>query len=61
MTESFKEKIKNDFADTLVCAFEQLNGEEVFNCFRKAVTEHRIYTTKEYKKSEQLSEFISFT
>jgi hypothetical protein len=60
MTESFKEKIKDHFADTICEGLEQLTGEEVFECFRNAVTEHRIYTTKEYEKAKLLSEHTSF-
>jgi hypothetical protein len=60
MTDSFKEKIRDDFADTICHGLEQLTGEEVFECFRNAVTEHRIYTTKEYEKAKLLSEHTSF-
>lgn len=61
MTDSFKEKIKDHFADTICHGLEQLDGDEVFECFRNAVSEHRVYTLTEYVKSRQLSFYAGFT
>jgi hypothetical protein len=49
-----KQKIVNDFLDTICCALEEMNGEEVFNCFFEAVQSQHEYTKKEHDKISEL-------
>jgi hypothetical protein len=53
-----KQKIVDDFLDTLCCAFEELSGEEVFDCFFKAVQSQHEYTKKEYDKTNELMDLL---
>jgi hypothetical protein len=49
----------NDFLDTLCCAFEELSGEEVFDCFFEAVQSQFDYTKKEYDKTSELLDLLA--
>jgi hypothetical protein len=49
-----KQKIVDDFLDTLCCALEELSGEEVFDCFVEAVQSQWDYTRKEHEKTNDL-------
>jgi hypothetical protein len=52
-------KAISNFADTICCAIEAMNGEQVFECFYKAVEEHYEYTNKEYEKASVLLNLAS--
>jgi hypothetical protein len=54
-----KQKIVDDFLDTLCGAFEELSGEEVFDCFFEAVQSQREYTKKEYDKTNELLDLLT--
>jgi hypothetical protein len=54
-----KQKIVNDFLDTLCGAFEELSGEEVFDCFFEAVQSQFDYTKKEHDKTSELLDFLA--
>ena len=53
-----KQKIIDEFLDTLCCALEELSGEEVFNCFVEAVQSQHKYTKKEYDKTNELMDLL---
>jgi hypothetical protein len=54
-----KQKTVNDFLDTLCGAFEELSGEEVFDCFFEAVQSQFDYTKKEYDKTSELLDLLA--
>ena len=49
-----KQKVVDEFLDTICCALEELSGEEVFNCFVEAVQTQHDYTQKEHYKTNEL-------
>jgi len=49
-----KQRLVNDFADSICCALEEMNGEEIFECFFEAALERHQYAKKEYDKANQL-------
>jgi hypothetical protein len=49
-----KQKTVDNFLDTICCALEEMNGEEVFDCFLEAVQSQWNYTKKEYDKTNDL-------
>lgn len=49
-----KQKVVDNFLDTICCALEEMGGEEVFDCFFEAVQDQREYTKKEYDKINEL-------
>ena len=49
-----KQKIVDEFLDTICCALEEMNGEEVFDCFVEAVQTQHDYTQKEHYKTNEL-------
>jgi len=49
-----KQKIIFDFADVISCALEEMNGNEIFECFQIAVKDHYDYIKKEYDKACEL-------
>jgi len=53
-----KQETIRDFADTICCALEKMNGKEVFECFAEAAQEHFEYTQKEYEKICELIDEI---
>jgi len=53
-----KQKIIDEFLDTICCALEELSGEEVFDCFFEAVQRQHKYTEKEYNKAGELMDFL---
>jgi hypothetical protein len=53
-----KQKIVDDFLDTLCGAFEELSGEEVFDCFFEAVQSQFDYTKKEHDKTSELLDLL---
>jgi hypothetical protein len=53
-----KDKTIKDFLDTISCALEQLNGNEVFDCFVQAVENEYHYKTKEYDRVDQLFNLV---
>lgn len=53
-----KQKTVDDFLDTLCGAFEELSGEEVFDCFVEAVQSQHEYTKKEYDKTNELMDLL---
>ena len=53
-----KQKIVDDFLDTLCGAFEELSGKEVFDCFFEAVQSQHEYTKKEYDKTNELMDLL---
>jgi hypothetical protein len=54
-----KQKIVDDFLDTLCGAFEELSGEEVFDCFFEAVQSQFDYTKKEHDKTSELLDLLT--
>ena len=53
-----KQKTVDDFLDTICCALEEMNGEEVFDCFFEAAQNQREYTKKEYDKISELMHLL---
>lgn len=53
-----KQKVVDDFLDTICCALEEISGEEVFDCFFKAVQNQHEYTKKEYDKINELMHLL---
>jgi hypothetical protein len=53
-----KQKAIDDFLDTICCALEEMNGEEVFDCFLKAAQTQHEYTKKEYDKTTKLMDML---
>jgi hypothetical protein len=49
-----KQKIVDEFLDTICCALEELSGEEIFDCFVEAVQTQHDYTQKEHYKTNEL-------
>jgi hypothetical protein len=49
-----KQKTIDNFLDTICCALEEMNGDEVFDCFLEAVQSQWDYTRKEHKKTNNL-------
>ena len=49
-----KQRLVNDFADSICCALEEMNGEEIFECFFEAAQIQHEYTKKEYDKTTKL-------
>lgn len=49
-----KQKVVDEFLDTICCALEELSGEEVFDCFVEAVQTQHDYTQKEHYKTNEL-------
>lgn len=54
-----KQKIVDDFLDTLCGAFEELSGEEIFDCFFEAVQNQFDYTKKEHDKTSELLDLLA--
>jgi hypothetical protein len=54
-----KQKAVDDFLDTICCALEEMNGEEVFNCFFEAVQSQFDYTKKEHDKTSELLDLLA--
>jgi hypothetical protein len=54
-----KQKAIDDFLDTICCALEEMNGEEVFDCFTEAVQSQFDYTKKEHKKTSELLDLLT--
>ena len=54
-----KQKIIDDFLDTLCGALEELSGEEVFDCFFEAVQSQFDYTKKEHDKTSELLDLLA--
>lgn len=52
-----KETIDN-FLDTISCGLEEMSGEEVFECFFKAVQSQYEYTKKEHSNTKQLMHLL---
>lgn len=53
-----KQKTVEYFLDTISCALEEINGEEVFNCLLMAVQSHHEYIKKEYDKANVLMDLL---
>jgi hypothetical protein len=53
-----KQKIVDDFLDTLCGAFEELSGKEIFDCFFEAVQSQFDYTKKEHDKTSELLDLL---
>jgi hypothetical protein len=54
-----KQKVVDDFLDTLCGAFEELSGEEIFDCFFEAVQSQFDYTKKEHDKTSELLDLLA--
>jgi hypothetical protein len=54
-----KQKTVDNFLDTLCGALEELNGEEVFDCFFEAVQSQFDYTKKEHDKTSKLLDLLA--
>jgi hypothetical protein len=54
-----KQKIIDDFLDTLCGAFEELSGKEIFDCFFEAVQSQFDYTKKEHDKTSELLDLLA--
>jgi len=54
-----KQKIVDDFLDTLCGAFEELSGKEIFDCFFEAVQSQFDYTKKEHDKTSELLDLLA--
>lgn len=58
--EEDRQEAINGFADTICCALDKMNGEEVCECMFAAVTQQFEYTLKEHCKSiELLNAFVN--
>lgn len=53
-----KQKAIDDFLDTICCALEEMNGEEVFDCFLEAVQVRHEDAKKEYDKTNELMDLL---
>jgi len=53
-----KQKTIDNFRDTICCALEEMNGEEVFDCFLEAVQAQHEYTKKEFDKTNELMDLL---
>jgi hypothetical protein len=53
-----KQKAIDDFLDTICCALEEMNGEEVFDCFLEAVQVRHEDAKKEYDKTNELMNLL---
>jgi hypothetical protein len=53
-----KQKTIDNFLDTICCALEEMNGDEVFDCFLEAVQSQHEYTKKEYDKTNELMDLL---
>ena len=53
-----KQKTVDDFFDTICCALEEMNGDEVFDCFFEAVQNQHEYTKKEFDKTNELMNLL---
>jgi len=54
-----KQETVDNFLDTICCAFEELSGEEVFDCFFEAVQSQFDYTKKEHDKTSKLLDLLA--
>jgi hypothetical protein len=54
-----KQKTVDNFLDEICCALEEMNGEEVFNCFVEAVQSQFDYTKKEHDKTTELLDLLT--
>jgi hypothetical protein len=54
-----KQKVVDDFLDTLCGALEELSGKEVFDCFFEAVQSQFDYTKKEHDKTSELLDLLA--
>jgi hypothetical protein len=54
-----KQKVVDDFLDTICCALEELSGKEVFDCFFEAVQSQFDYTKKEHNKTSELLDLLA--
>jgi len=54
-----KQRIVNNFLDTICCALEEISGKEVFECFVEAVQAQHEYTNKEYNKANELLNLLT--
>ena len=53
-----KQKTIDNFLDEICCALEEMSGEEVFDCFVKAVQAQWDYTQKEHDKTSELLDLL---
>jgi glutamyl-tRNA reductase len=54
-----KQKTVDNFLEEICCALEEMNGEEVFNCFVEAVQSQFDYTKKEHDKTSELLDLLT--
>jgi hypothetical protein len=54
-----KQKTVDNFLDEICCALEEMNGEEVFDCFFEAVQSQFDYTKKEHDKTSELLDLLA--
>lgn len=57
-SEKYKKKATEYFGDTICEFFNELSGEELFNCFCEAAKENLTSVEKEYKNAKTLMELI---
>jgi hypothetical protein len=53
-----KQRLVNDFSDSICCALEEMSGEEVFDCFLKAAQTQHEHTKKEHNKTTELMDIL---
>lgn len=53
-----KQETIDNFLDTISCGLEEMSGEEVFECFFKAVQSQYEYTKKEHDNTKQLMHLL---
>jgi hypothetical protein len=53
-----KRRATDDFLDTICCALEEMDGDEVFDCFLDAVQVQYAHTKKEHEKSTKLIDLL---
>jgi len=54
----YKQKATDAFADTIAEFFNEMSGEELFNCFKKAARQNLEYVQKEYDDSKDLMDLL---
>ena len=57
----YKEKATEGFADTIAEFFNEMSGEELFECFQVAAKEHLEYIQKEYDRAMDLLSLLEGT
>ena len=54
----YKQKATADFADTIAEFFNEMSGQELFDCFAAAAKENLEYHTKSYDRAKDLMDLL---